>query len=139
MYRLIALDVDGTLLDSQHRLAPEVRDAIHQAQERGALVCLATGKLLASVTDLTETLHLTGPQITCNGAALMDATTGEAIQSWPIDGARAKPRSQLSGIARQARRSPGTPQTRSIRMPLPVIWTASLPPTMSLRSTTSRG
>ena len=87
MYRLIALDVDGTLLDSQHRLAPEVRDAIHQAQERGALVCLATGKLLASVTDLTETLRLTGPQITCNGAALMDATTGEALQSWPIDGA----------------------------------------------------
>jgi Cof subfamily protein (haloacid dehalogenase superfamily) len=85
MYRLIALDVDGTLLDSQHRLAPVVRDAILQAQEHGALVCLATGKLLASVHDLIEALHFAGPQITCNGAALMDPVTGEAIQTWPLD------------------------------------------------------
>ncbi len=85
MYRLIALDVDGTLLDSQHLLAPAVRDAILQAQEHGALVCLATGKLLASVQDLVKALHLKGPQITCNGAALMEAATGEVIQSWTLD------------------------------------------------------
>ncbi len=86
MYRLIALDVDGTLLDSQHRLAPEVRNAVLQAQEEhGAIVCLATGKLLAAVHDLTTALHLTGPQITCNGAALMDVATDEAMRFWPID------------------------------------------------------
>lgn len=85
MYRLIALDVDGTLLDSQHRLAPETRDAILQAQEHGARVCLATGKLLASVRDLIEALQLSGPQITCNGAALMNATTGETLHAWPLE------------------------------------------------------
>lgn len=84
MYRLIALDVDGTLLDTQHRLAPETREAILQARAHGAHVCLATGKLLASVTDLIASLQLAGPQITCNGAAIMDASTGASLTSWPI-------------------------------------------------------
>lgn len=85
MYRLVALDVDGTLLDDQHRLAPETRAAVHQAQRHGAAVCLATGKLLASVRQLVSALGLVGPQITCNGAALMDARTGNLVQSWPLE------------------------------------------------------
>jgi Cof subfamily protein (haloacid dehalogenase superfamily) len=87
MYQLIALDVDGTLLNSQHSLPQDVRDAVLQAQERGAHVCLATGKLLNSVRDLIHALRLTSSQITCNGAALMDPATGEALRTWPLDSA----------------------------------------------------
>lgn len=86
-YRLIALDVDGTLLDSLHRLAPETIQAIREAQGRGAHICLATGKLLVSARDLVERLDLAGPQITCNGAAIMDAKSGAVIASWPLSGA----------------------------------------------------
>jgi Cof subfamily protein (haloacid dehalogenase superfamily) len=85
MYRLIALDVDGTILDDQHRLSDLTRDAIIQAQRHGARICLATGKLLDSVSFLIEALHLTGWQITCNGAALMDVESRVAIESWPLD------------------------------------------------------
>lgn len=84
MYRLVALDVDGTLLDDQHRLAPEDRAAVLQARQRGAASCLATGKLLRSVRQLVSALDLTGAQITCNGAALMDAASGDLVQSWPL-------------------------------------------------------
>ncbi len=84
MYRLVALDVDGTLLDSSHRLSPGVRDAIHSAQRRGATVCLATGKLLVSVAHLLGELRLDGMQITCNGAALMSVESGLPAESWPL-------------------------------------------------------
>ncbi len=84
MYRLVALDVDGTLLDSSHRLSPSVRDAIHSAQCRGATVCLATGKLLVSVESLLDKLRLDGLQITCNGAALMSVESGKPAESWPL-------------------------------------------------------
>lgn len=100
MYRLIALDVDGTLLDSQHSLAQDVRDAVLQAQERGALVCLATGKLLVSVYSLIHELHLTSPQITCNGAALMDPVTREALQTWPLSSATRK--TSIAAVRRSA-------------------------------------
>jgi Cof subfamily protein (haloacid dehalogenase superfamily) len=83
-YQLVALDVDGTLLDSRHRLAPETVQAIREAQARGARICLATGKLLVSARDLVERLGLHGPQVTCNGAAIMDARTGDLIMAWPL-------------------------------------------------------
>ena len=75
-YRLLALDVDGTLLDSHHQLPPRVARAVVAAREAGLTVTLATGKLLASIQPLMETLGLSGPQICLNGAAIMkDLTT----------------------------------------------------------------
>lgn len=71
-YRLLALDVDGTLLDSQHQLPPRVARAVVAARESGLTVTLATGKLLRSIEPLLMTLGLSGPQICLNGAALME-------------------------------------------------------------------
>lgn len=88
MYRLVALDVDGTLLDPSHALSPGVRDAIHTAQNRGAQICLATGKLLVSVDSLVRELHLSGLHITCNGAAIMDAATGAPVATWALSDAQ---------------------------------------------------
>ncbi|HEX9036329.1 MAG TPA: Cof-type HAD-IIB family hydrolase [Ktedonobacterales bacterium] len=85
MFELVALDVDGTLLDDQHRLHPTTRDAILEAQQRGARICLATGKLLASVRPLLSELGLHGAQIVCNGAALMDGDSGCVVSAWPLE------------------------------------------------------
>lgn len=87
-YRLIALDVDGTLLDPAHMLTPRTRAAIQSAQRRGARICLATGKLLVSVQPLLAELGVSGIHITCNGAALMDAATGAPLASWPLSAAQ---------------------------------------------------
>lgn len=87
-YRLIALDVDGTLLDPTHALTPRTRAAIQAAQRCGARICLATGKLLVSVRPLLADLAVGGVHITCNGAALLDATSGAAIANWPLSNAQ---------------------------------------------------
>lgn len=83
-YRLVALDVDGTLLDSSHTLRPRVVDAVRAAQARGLIITLATGKLLASVQPILQRLDLPGPMITLNGAATLDAVTGEAQRFVPL-------------------------------------------------------
>ncbi len=85
MYQLIAIDVDGTLLNAAHELSPRVRRAVRAVRGQGVHVALATGKLLRSVAGLVEALDLDGPQITCNGAAIMDAGGGAPLAFWPLE------------------------------------------------------
>src|SRR5579862_627780 len=73
MYRLVALDVDGTLLNSAHELTPRVRRAVQATRARGVIISLATGKLLRSVQSLIDELGIYGPHITCNGAVIAEA------------------------------------------------------------------
>lgn len=79
--RLVALDIDGTVLNSRHALSPIVRDTIRLVRAAGIPVCLATGKLFAGVRPLVDELLLTGPQITGNGGATIEAQTGDLIAS----------------------------------------------------------
>ena len=83
-YRLIALDVDGTLLDSSHVLRPRVVEAVRAAQARGFTITLATGKLLASVRAILRRLDIQGPVITLNGAATLDAISGATLRFAPL-------------------------------------------------------
>lgn len=68
MYRLIATDVDGTLLDDESRMPPLNREALLQCRKRGIEVILATGKTMASIKDLVAELGLKLPQVTLNGS-----------------------------------------------------------------------
>ncbi len=88
MYRLVALDVDGTLLDPAHNLTPRNRAALQSARRHGAIICLATGKLLASVQPLVRDLGIDGEHITCNGAALMNSATATPAVAWALSPAQ---------------------------------------------------
>ena len=46
MYKLIALDIDGTLLNTDKKITPEVFSAIQDAKKQGAKVVLSTGRPL---------------------------------------------------------------------------------------------
>ena len=83
-YRLVALDVDGTLLDSSHTLRPRVVASVRAAQARGLTITLATGKLLASVRPILRQLETRGPIISLNGAATLDSETGAALRFVPL-------------------------------------------------------
>lgn len=83
-FRLVALDIDGTILASDHSLRPRVTATIRAVQARGVRVCLATGKLFVSIAMLHQTFDLHGPQITCNGAAIVDADTSALDAAWPM-------------------------------------------------------
>ena len=44
-YKLLALDIDGTLLNSKREITPGVRSAIQRAVDAGVTVLLATGRM----------------------------------------------------------------------------------------------
>ncbi len=98
--RLIALDVDGTLLDSQHQLAPAVRRAVLDQIARGLTIVLATGKLYAAIAPLVADLGLAGPTITCNGAAIVRAPDQAVLRVTTLSDAET--RLALDTVARHA-------------------------------------
>ncbi len=66
--RLIAIDIDGTLLDSSGRLPDANRQAIHAAVTRGVEVVLATGRTFHHARPIAEQLGATVVLIVSNGA-----------------------------------------------------------------------
>jgi Cof subfamily protein (haloacid dehalogenase superfamily) len=71
--RLVASDVDGTLLD-HHGVLPAMRaEAVRALVSAGVPVILATGKLWTSVLGLATTLGLDGPHVACNGSVVFGA------------------------------------------------------------------
>jgi Cof subfamily protein (haloacid dehalogenase superfamily) len=78
MYRLLAIDLDGTLLTPRPRRAitPRARRAIQQAVEAGVRVVIATGQSLVVLQHICGGLPIEGPQIIENGAVIADIKTG---------------------------------------------------------------
>jgi Cof subfamily protein (haloacid dehalogenase superfamily) len=75
--RLLAIDLDGTLLDPSGLVRPVVRDAIATVREAGVTVVLATGRSPMGAESVCLELGLTGPQISMNGAMFGSPITGE--------------------------------------------------------------
>jgi len=80
-YRLLALDVDGTLLDSSGVLRPAVRRAIRSVQERGIRVVLCTGRRYRTARPVLDALGLVGPAIVQNGVVVKQAATGQTLRA----------------------------------------------------------
>ncbi len=79
MIKLLALDLDGTLLNS-HGQVPEVnREAIRKAEERGVLVTIATGRRFRDGRPVGIELELNAPLVTHNGALLKYARSLETV------------------------------------------------------------
>src|SRR5262245_11082961 len=68
MIRLIGIDVDGTLLDSEGRLPDENRDAIHAAVASGVHVALVTGRSYPFARPVANALPSSISLIVSNGA-----------------------------------------------------------------------
>lgn len=65
--KLIATDMDDTLLNSQVEVSPRNRAAIKAAQEQGIIVMLATGRMYISAQAFAKRLGLDVPLVTYNG------------------------------------------------------------------------
>jgi Cof subfamily protein (haloacid dehalogenase superfamily) len=83
--RLIALDVDGTLLDPGEQITPRVRAAIRTAGEAGCLLTLATGRRLVSAQAIAADLELRLPLILHSGAVIQDSVSGAVIYQDPME------------------------------------------------------
>ena len=76
--RLIALDLDGTLLNSHSEISPANRQALVAACERGVHIAVATGRRSHSARKYTEQLPCPVTLISSNGA-LTTSPSGEAL------------------------------------------------------------
>lgn len=79
MYKLIAIDLDGTLLNSYGIIPEENRKAIKKAQEAGINVVLASGRTTNSVKSLAEELGGNEYIICGNGSLIYDLKKEEII------------------------------------------------------------
>jgi Cof subfamily protein (haloacid dehalogenase superfamily) len=77
--RLVACDIDGTLLDPGGCLRPAVKAAIEAVRAAGVEVVLATGRSPWAVAETARTLGLDGPQIVMNGGACVSPVTGQLV------------------------------------------------------------
>ena len=77
--RIIALDLDGTLLDSQKRLSDANRQALAAAAEGGALVVPTTGRFFGMMPPAVRDLPFVRYAITINGAQVYDRATDTAL------------------------------------------------------------
>jgi Cof subfamily protein (haloacid dehalogenase superfamily) len=78
-YRLLALDVDGTLLDPAGQLRPAVQQAIAAVQKRGVRVVLCTGRRFRTTLPLAQQLQLSDPAVVHNGALVKDLQSGATL------------------------------------------------------------
>jgi Cof subfamily protein (haloacid dehalogenase superfamily) len=78
-FRLIALDVDGTLLNDEHEVTPRVREAVRAAAGKGAEIVLCTGRGSTSALPVLEELELPGTMITHNGASIVDSKSRSVL------------------------------------------------------------
>ena len=67
-FRLIALDIDGTIRDRERRISERTMRAISRVRDRGALVTLATGRTFRSAIEGCRDLRVSCPVITFQGA-----------------------------------------------------------------------
>jgi Cof subfamily protein (haloacid dehalogenase superfamily) len=86
---LIAIDVDGTLVDESLVISPQDRAAIAATVAAGNIVCLASGRLFAASRPLAAQLNLSGPIIVLQGAVAYDLSSGRRLFCAPLDTARA--------------------------------------------------
>jgi hypothetical protein len=82
--RLIATDIDGTLLDSANQLPPANREALEAALERGIRLALVTARKQSSTLDVVELLGMPCAYISHNGARIWD-WQGQELQHLVVD------------------------------------------------------
>lgn len=78
--RLVALDIDGTLLDPYGELHDPVVEAVAALGRAGLQVVLCTGRRFRTSLPVAKRLGLSGPIICNNGVLVKDLTSGKTLQ-----------------------------------------------------------
>lgn len=95
-FDLIALDLDGTLLDSQERISPRNRAAIEEALGAGIRIVLVTGRGVDMPIRVSRELGLNLPVICCHGALTKDFGANRTLGHIPVPLQYAKPMIEFS-------------------------------------------
>jgi Cof subfamily protein (haloacid dehalogenase superfamily) len=82
--RLVALDLDGTVIGRDLVVSERVRRAVAATQERGVAVTLVTGRMFVATRPFVELLGIHGPIVCYQGAAIYDAQSGRLLRETPV-------------------------------------------------------
>jgi hypothetical protein len=74
--RMIALDLDGTLLRADKTIGPRTRDALHAAHAKGVEIVLASGRMASSIERIATALGVDVCLMSCNGAEVYGRAAG---------------------------------------------------------------
>jgi Cof subfamily protein (haloacid dehalogenase superfamily) len=78
-YKLIVVDMDGTLLNSKKEVSEEDKKALKSAIHNNIHVAIATGRMFTSARIYARLLGLRTPIIACNGALIRNDLNNEVI------------------------------------------------------------
>ena len=70
--RLVALDIDGTLIDDELVIGPRTKRAVRAASARGVAVSLVTGRMVSSAMRFARELELTAPIVGYQGGLIRE-------------------------------------------------------------------
>lgn len=96
-YRLLALDLDGTVMGRSSDLSPRVKRVVERALEKGVVVTLATGRVFGSALPFAQELGIIAPIISSQGA-MIRAPLKRPLMEWTIPLALAH---RLIAVARE--------------------------------------
>ena len=80
-YKLIAVDMDGTLLNDNGQITPETIAAINLAVSKKVIFTICTGRPIQGVDKYSKLLQLKAPIITYNGSMIVQSDTKEVLFS----------------------------------------------------------
>jgi Cof subfamily protein (haloacid dehalogenase superfamily) len=86
-YKMIALDLDGTLTNSEKKISKRTYEKLMEAQEQGMCVVLASGRPDLGMSHLADELHLErfgGYVLAFNGAKIINWQTKEIVYALPV-------------------------------------------------------
>jgi len=83
-FRLIAVDIDDTLLNDRIEVSTANREALQNAMDVGVAVTIATGRMFRSALPVAEKLGIRTPIITYQGALIRDTVTKEILCERPV-------------------------------------------------------
>lgn len=89
MYKLIALDMDGTLLNEEKKVTQRTKEAISAARDKGVTVVLATGRPIEGVHRYLEELDMLGENdyvLSYNGSLVQKTKNKEIISKVTLKG-----------------------------------------------------
>jgi len=90
MIKLLATDLDGTLLKKDLSVSPHTIRVIKEAMSCGLKFVFSTGRMFSSAKKVAESMGIDIPIICCNGALIRRASDGEVLYYKTFDEAIAK-------------------------------------------------
>lgn len=83
-YDMLALDLDGTVLDRASKVRPAVAEAIEKARRAGMTVVVCTGRGLAESREAIDAIGQVDPVIVAGGSIIADPTTNRTIHRFSM-------------------------------------------------------